>query len=111
MVKTTIQIEEKTRDKLRNTGGQGESYDSIINRVVRGHTILKFSIVDGDNPRELYMGNPLFDWTDENYDAFLDLALEKIGFSNWRRNILKRIAEKDEWYDEVQRFRNQMKKK
>jgi len=34
MTKTTIQLEEATRDKLSSLGRKGESYDDIINRVV-----------------------------------------------------------------------------
>ena len=52
------------------------------------------------------MGNPLYDWTGENYDVFLDLAFEKVGFSEWKRNILKRIAKNDDWY-QVQKYRRE----
>jgi predicted CopG family antitoxin len=34
MTKTTIQIDEKTRDKLRDLGKKGETYDEIINRLI-----------------------------------------------------------------------------
>jgi hypothetical protein len=27
----------------------------------------------------------------------------------WRENILKRIAKNDRWYEEVQKYRNEMK--
>ena len=34
MSKTTIQIDEKTRDNLRKLGIKGETYDDIINRLI-----------------------------------------------------------------------------
>lgn len=34
MGKTTIQIDEITREKLRNLGKKGETYDDIINRLI-----------------------------------------------------------------------------
>ncbi len=34
MGKTSIQIEEETRDKLRKLGIKGETYDQIINRLI-----------------------------------------------------------------------------
>lgn len=34
MAKTTIQIEEQTRNKLRDLGKKGETYDDIINRLI-----------------------------------------------------------------------------
>ena len=34
MSKTTIQIDEETRDKLRDLGKKGETYDDIINRLI-----------------------------------------------------------------------------
>lgn len=35
MAKTTIQIEDKTRDKLRNLGTMDDTYDSLIERLVK----------------------------------------------------------------------------
>ncbi len=35
MAKTTIQIEEKTRDKLKNLGTMSDTYDSLIERLVQ----------------------------------------------------------------------------
>ncbi len=34
MAKTTIQVDEETREKLRNLGKKGETYDHIINRLI-----------------------------------------------------------------------------
>lgn len=35
MSKTTIQIDTKTRDRLSAIGKHGETYDDIINRLLR----------------------------------------------------------------------------
>jgi hypothetical protein len=37
LAKTTIQVEEETREKLKNIGKKGESYDDIINRLLKLH--------------------------------------------------------------------------
>ena len=34
MGKTTIQIEEETRDRLKDIGKMGDSYDSVIRRLL-----------------------------------------------------------------------------
>ncbi len=34
MVKTTISIEEETRDRLKKLGTKGETYDEILNRLI-----------------------------------------------------------------------------
>ncbi len=34
MAKTTIQVEEKTRDKLKSLGSMRDTYDSLIERLV-----------------------------------------------------------------------------
>lgn len=35
MTKTTIQIDIKTREKLNTIGKRGETYDEIINRLMK----------------------------------------------------------------------------
>jgi hypothetical protein len=37
MAKTSIQIEDTTRDKLKEIGKKGESYDTIIIRLLDEH--------------------------------------------------------------------------
>ena len=37
MAKTTISIEEETRDRLANLGKKRETYDEIINRIIEGY--------------------------------------------------------------------------
>lgn len=34
MAKTTIQVEEKTRDRLKSLGSMSDTYDSLIERLV-----------------------------------------------------------------------------
>lgn len=34
MTKTTIQLEEKTRDRLKSLGSMSDTYDSLIDRLV-----------------------------------------------------------------------------
>jgi hypothetical protein len=37
LAKTSIQVEEETRDKLKDIGKKGESYDAIINRLLKDY--------------------------------------------------------------------------
>ena len=37
LTKTSIQIEDKTRDRLKEIGKKGESYDTIIIRLLKEH--------------------------------------------------------------------------
>lgn len=37
LAKTSIQLEEETRDKLKSIGKKGESYDTIINRLLKDY--------------------------------------------------------------------------
>lgn len=106
MTKKSIEIEEETLNKLKKVSRKGENYDDTINREISGHTILRFSIVEDSKPRKLFMSNPNFDWTDENYDGFLSLTFD--AYEEWKKNILKRIASNDKWYNEIQNYRKQM---
>lgn len=35
MTTTTIQVESRTRDQLRNLGRKGETYDEVIGRLIK----------------------------------------------------------------------------
>jgi len=37
LAKTSIQVEEGTRNKLKDIGKKGESYDAIINRLLKDY--------------------------------------------------------------------------
>lgn len=41
LAKTSVQVEEETRDKLKAIGRKGESYDAIILRLLKDHEELK----------------------------------------------------------------------
>lgn len=32
--RTTVELEKKTREKLKELGAKGETYDSILNRII-----------------------------------------------------------------------------
>jgi uncharacterized protein YdcH (DUF465 family) len=104
----TLKIDETTHKRLESIGRIGETYDGLINRLLDNYTemddvILRVKIV-GDK-REIHLKNPMYYWTDQNYDVFLEKAFGM--FSEWRDNVLKRIAKNPEWHRIVQRYKNQ----
>ena len=41
MQKTTIQLEKSTAEKLKVVGTMGDTYDSVIMKLIEEHTIMK----------------------------------------------------------------------
>jgi hypothetical protein len=46
------------------------------------------------------------DWTDKDYDLFVK-KIFSMDEDEWRKNVLKRIANNEEWFEEILRYRNQ----
>jgi hypothetical protein len=46
------------------------------------------------------------DWTDKDYDLFVK-KIFSMDEAEWRKNVLKRIANNEEWFEEILRYRNQ----
>ena len=106
----TIKIDEGTHRRLQSVGTMADTFDNAIRRLLDVYEDSKNIILQvriSGEKRKIYLGNPLYDWTDENYDAFLTIAFNMD--REWRRNILKRIAQNNEWYKEVQEYRRQTK--
>lgn len=107
----TIKINDDTHTKLQSIGTLGDTFDTVIGRLVDERldfdkVILQVRILN-DKQRELHLKNPLYYWTSENYDFFLDKAFNGT-FREWGDEVLKRIATNDKWYNKVQKFRKEM---
>ena len=108
-----MKISDETHDKLQRVGTIGETFDDAIKRLLDEHSefrdvILQVKIVG--NKRKIDLKNPMYFWTPENYDVFLQKMFDEIDWhEEWRENILKRIAKNDRWYEEVQKYRNEMR--
>ncbi len=56
-----------------------------------------------DKDVKVRLGNLIFTW-EGNYERFLKKAFSD---SQWKQEILRTIAKNDEWYNEIQKFRNE----
>jgi hypothetical protein len=65
--------------------------------------VLILARTEGDHVR-VYLGNLTYTWHDYTYREFLRQAFLD---AQWRREILRRIARNDEWYNEIQQYRNE----
>ena len=108
-----MKISDENHSKLQKVGTLGETFDDAIRRLLDEHfdfenVILQVKIVG--NKRKIDLKNPMYYWTPENYDVFLQKMFDEINWhEEWRENILKRIARNDKWYEEVQKYRNEMR--
>ena len=109
MVKT-LKLEDKTHARLKGQGNVGDTFDDVINRLIdnatKEHVLMMYRLTNKEPPRELYMANPTYFWTEENYATFLKLASEL--WNEWIDNISRHIANNDEWYDKVQNHREEI---
>jgi hypothetical protein len=85
-----------------------QSFNDLIEELLDSqNTILQVKVLVKGNKLDVHIKNPLYYWTAENYDRFLNILFKTHPFHiDMRENILRRIAQNDEWYDEVNRFRN-----
>ncbi|MGH9953833.1 MAG: hypothetical protein ACRD5J_19635, partial [Nitrososphaeraceae archaeon] len=99
----TFKISDKTHTRLQRIGKLGDTFDKVIGELLDEHfdfenVILQVKIVQ--DKRNIYLANPLYYWTSENYDTFLEKTLEGT-FREWGDEVLKRIAKNDKWYAAV----------
>ncbi|MDQ6666837.1 MAG: hypothetical protein M3Y53_01270 [Thermoproteota archaeon] len=107
----TLKISDQTHRRLQLLGSIGGTFDDAIKQLLDEHTdfenvILQVKLVG--NQRKVDIKNPLYYWTGENYDAFLKLAFD-LWNGEWKGDVLKRIAKNDKWYNEVQKYRHEVK--
>ncbi len=113
MVKT-LKINDEIHLELQKLGTVGDTFESVIKKLIDEHfdfenVILQVRLTSDDqNPRQIHLKNPLYYWTAENYDFFLDKTLNEFPKA-WGENILKRIANNDEWYNKIQQYRKENK--
>ena len=80
MVKT-VKIDDKTHLRLLRQGSVGDTFDDVINRLIdianKENILLLYRPTNNkERPRKLYLSNPMYYWTNENYEAFLKFASE-----------------------------------
>ena len=109
MVKT-LKIDDKTHLRLSRQGSTGDTFDDVINKLIdiinQENILLLYRLTNKKPPRELYLLNPMYYWTEENYGKFLELASEL--WQEWINNILKHIAKNDDRYNLVKKYRDDL---
>jgi hypothetical protein len=106
----TIKISDETHTRLQRMGKLGDTFDNVIGQLLDEHfdfenVILQVKIVN--ERRIIHLKNPLYYWTSENYDVFLEKALSGT-YKEWGDEILKRIARNELWYQSVVNYRNEL---
>jgi predicted CopG family antitoxin len=99
MVKT-VKIGDRTHMRLVRQGNMGDTFDDVINRLIdmanKENILLLYRLTNNnDHPRELYLSNPMYFWTEENYDKFLEFASNQ--WYEWMEGIIKHIMKNREW--------------
>jgi hypothetical protein len=84
----TLKITENTHNRLRSVGKIGDTFEDAIKSLLDDFetTILRVKIVG--NQRDVFIRNPLYSWTDENYDAFLNIVNDSSMYGGeWGKNF------------------------
>lgn len=102
---------DESHARLQLLGKLGDTFDDVLKKLLDEHTefenvILQVKLVG--NKRDVHLKHPLYYWTDENYDAFLKIAFDKLYGGEWGESVLKRIAKNNEWYEKVKKYRSGM---
>jgi predicted CopG family antitoxin len=110
MMMKTLKITDDTHTRLQLLGNIGNTFDDVLKKLLDEHVdfenvILQVKLVG--NKRVVHLKNPLYYWTDENYDAFLKIAFEMDG-GKWGEEVLKRIAKNSKWYEKVKKYRSEI---
>lgn len=104
----TIKISDNTHLRLSRQGSRGDTFDDILNRLIdlanREDILLLYRLTNIEPPRELYLSNPMYYWTEDNYKVFLELASNL--WPEWIEGIIKHITRNEDWYKLVKKYRN-----
>jgi predicted CopG family antitoxin len=104
----TLKIEDGTHLRLSRQGDLKDTFDDVINRLIdianRENILLLYRFTNKDPPRELYLANPMYFWTEDNYKVFIKLILRS--YPEWIDNIIKYITENEDLYKIVKKYRN-----
>jgi predicted CopG family antitoxin len=96
----TVKISDKTHMRLVRQGNVGDTFDDVINRLIdvanNENILLLYRLTNkNDRPRELYLSNPMYYWTEENYEKFLEFASNL--WHEWIEGIIRNIMKNREW--------------
>lgn len=84
----------------------GDTFDDVINRLIdianKENLLLLYRFTNKDPPRELYLANPLYSWTEDNYNKFFELVSQS--FPEWIDDIVKYITKDQKLYKIVKKY-------
>jgi hypothetical protein len=106
----TLKITDETHARLQLLGKLGDTFDDALKKLLDEHVdfenvILQVKLVG--NKLQVHLKNPLYFWTDENYDFFLKNAFDG-QHREWGDEVLKRIAKNSKWYEKVKKYRSEI---
>jgi hypothetical protein len=104
----TVKISDITHKRLQLTGTIGDTFDNAIKRLIDSYEdfnniILQVKIKGNDLEVRL-ADSALNHWDSHHYDKFVKRMFAQ---NEWREELSKRIAKNNDWYNEIQFFKNQ----
>ena len=110
LVFKSVKISDETHKKLQSIVKVKETFEDVIKRLLDNYSKEKDSLmqvmkIHGKRNIEINFTKQENDWTDKDYDLFVN-KIFSMDEAKWRENVLKRIANNEEWFEEILRYRN-----
>ena len=110
LVFKSVKISDETHKKLQSIVKVKETFEDVIKRLLDNYSKEKDSLmqvqkIHGKRNIEINFTKQENDWTDKDYDLFVK-KIFSMDEAKWRENVLKRIANNEEWFEEILRYRN-----
>jgi hypothetical protein len=110
LVFKSVKISDETHKKLQSIVKVKETFEDVIKRLLDNYSKEKDSLmqvlkIPGKRNIEINFTKQENDWTDKDYDLFVN-KIFSMDEAKWRENVLKRIANNEEWFEEILRYRN-----
>ena len=111
LVFKSVKISDETHKKLQSIVKVKETFEDVIKRLLDNYSKEKDSLMQvlknpGKRNIEINFTKQENDWTDKDYDLFVK-KIFSMDEAKWRENVLKRIANNEEWFEEILRYRNE----
>ena len=111
LVFKSVKISDETHKKLQSIVKVKETFEDVIKRLLDNYSKEKDSLMQvlknpGKRNIEINFTKQENDWTDKDYDLFVK-KIFSMDEAKWRENVLKRIANNEEWFEEILKYRNE----
>lgn len=110
LVFKSVKISDETHKKLQSIVKVKETFEDVIKRLLDNYlkdkdSLLRVLKIPGKRNIEINFTKQENDWTDKDYDLLVK-KIFSMDEAKWRENVLKRIAKKEKWFEEILRYRN-----